>query len=166
MRSRSLLIPTIVAATAAFGVSGTAFSDTRDAQVQAAELLSRTHASETLQSGEQRDARPSLAAVEAQASAAALLSGRSIGGETTASIATSAPTVAREAVDAHVQAAALLSGSRTADRESSRLTGKVELGEHPAVLVARQWKYRRIDPNAFIVAHPARLQLVAGSPRE
>jgi hypothetical protein len=29
------------------------------------------------------------------------------------------------------------------------------LGEHPAVLVARTWSTRAIDPNTFIVLHPA-----------
>jgi hypothetical protein len=28
-------------------------------------------------------------------------------------------------------------------------------GEHPAVLVARTWSSRGIDPNTFIVMHPA-----------
>jgi hypothetical protein len=28
-------------------------------------------------------------------------------------------------------------------------------GEHPAVLVARTWSSRGIDPNTFIVLHPA-----------
>lgn len=39
-----------------------------------------------------------------------------------------------------------------------------KLGEHPAVLVARTWNTRSIDPNTFVVAHPARLQLLAASP--
>lgn len=29
------------------------------------------------------------------------------------------------------------------------------LGDHPAVLVAQSWSYRGIDPNTFIVLHPA-----------
>jgi hypothetical protein len=29
------------------------------------------------------------------------------------------------------------------------------LGEHPAVVVARTWNSRGIDPNTFIVRHPA-----------
>jgi hypothetical protein len=41
-----------------------------------------------------------------------------------------------------------------------------KLGEHPAVIVARTWNARGIDPNTFIVAHPARMQLVAASPSE
>ena len=40
------------------------------------------------------------------------------------------------------------------------------LGEHPAVLVAQTWSTRGIDPNTFIVAHPARLTLLAASPTE
>jgi hypothetical protein len=40
------------------------------------------------------------------------------------------------------------------------------LGEHPAVLVARTWSARGIDPNAFIAAHPARLELLAAPPTE
>lgn len=39
-----------------------------------------------------------------------------------------------------------------------------KLGEHPAVIAARNWSARSIDVNTFIVAHPARLQLVAQSP--
>jgi hypothetical protein len=41
-----------------------------------------------------------------------------------------------------------------------------KLGEHPAVIVARNWNARAVDPNTFIVAHPARLQLVAASPSQ
>ena len=40
------------------------------------------------------------------------------------------------------------------------------LGAHPAVLVARTWSARAIDPNTFIVAHPARLELLAAPPTE
>jgi hypothetical protein len=38
------------------------------------------------------------------------------------------------------------------------------LGEHPAVLVQKNWNNRGIDTNTFIVAHPARLTLLAASP--
>jgi hypothetical protein len=38
------------------------------------------------------------------------------------------------------------------------------LGEHPAVVVARTWSNRGIDPNTFIVAHPAGLRWVSESP--
>ena len=40
------------------------------------------------------------------------------------------------------------------------------LGEHPAVLVSKNWSTRGIDPNTFIVAHPARLTLLSASPTE
>ena len=40
------------------------------------------------------------------------------------------------------------------------------LGEHPAVIVARTWSTRGIDPNTFIVLHPARPQFLAASPTE
>lgn len=38
------------------------------------------------------------------------------------------------------------------------------LGQHPAVLVAQKWETRRIDPNTFIVLHPAGLRLLPASP--
>jgi hypothetical protein len=38
------------------------------------------------------------------------------------------------------------------------------LGEHPAVLVARTWSSRGIDPNTFIVQHPAGHVWVNASP--
>ena len=38
------------------------------------------------------------------------------------------------------------------------------LGEHPAVVVARTWSSRGIDPNTFIVAHPAGVRWVSESP--
>ena len=40
------------------------------------------------------------------------------------------------------------------------------LGEHPAVIVARTWSNRGIDPNTFIVLHPAAPQFLAASPTE
>jgi hypothetical protein len=40
------------------------------------------------------------------------------------------------------------------------------LGDHPAVIVARTWSTRGIDPNTFIVLHPAAPQFVAVSPAE
>jgi hypothetical protein len=39
------------------------------------------------------------------------------------------------------------------------------LGEHPAVVVARTWNNRGIDPNTFIVAHPASTRWVAEAPK-
>jgi hypothetical protein len=38
------------------------------------------------------------------------------------------------------------------------------LGEHPAVVVARTWNNRGIDPNTFIVAHPASTRWVDEAP--
>ena len=38
------------------------------------------------------------------------------------------------------------------------------LGQHPTVLVAQQWQTRGIDPNTFIVLHPAGARLLAASP--
>jgi hypothetical protein len=40
------------------------------------------------------------------------------------------------------------------------------LGDHPAVIVARTWSTQGIDPNTFIVQHPAAPKLVAVSPAE
>ena len=39
------------------------------------------------------------------------------------------------------------------------------LGEHPAVVVARTWNNRGIDPNTFIVAHPASTRWVDEAPK-
>jgi hypothetical protein len=38
------------------------------------------------------------------------------------------------------------------------------VGQHPAVLVAQKWETRGIDPNTFIVLHPAGLRLLPTSP--
>ena len=38
------------------------------------------------------------------------------------------------------------------------------LGQHPAVLVAQKWETRGIDPNTFIVLHPAGQRLLPASP--
>jgi len=40
------------------------------------------------------------------------------------------------------------------------------LGEHPAVIAAREWNSRGIDPNTFIVLHPAATQFLAAAPTE
>ena len=40
------------------------------------------------------------------------------------------------------------------------------LGEHPAVIVARTWSTRELDPNAFIVQHPAAPRFLAASQAE
>lgn len=39
-----------------------------------------------------------------------------------------------------------------------------KLGQHPAVLVMQKWQTRGIDPNTFIVLHPAGGRLLAASP--
>jgi hypothetical protein len=39
------------------------------------------------------------------------------------------------------------------------------LGEHPAVLVARTWNSRGIDPNTFIVAPPASTRWLSEAPK-
>jgi hypothetical protein len=166
MKSRLLLTPAIVAATAAFAFSGNAFSEPRDAQAQAAALLSRPHTPETFQSHELRYTQSSAAA-DGHARAAALLSGRVVAGESSTSVSVTTLTVAQEPTDAHARAAALLSGSRSAVDKSSRKTASGNSpGEHPAVLVARHWATRGIDANEFIVAHPARLQLIGASPSQ
>jgi hypothetical protein len=69
-------------------------------------------------------------------------------------------------LDAHAQAAALLKGSRITARNSSISKTSERLGQHPAVLVAQEWSTRGIDPNTFIVAHPARLELLAAPPSD
>ena len=55
-----------------------------------------------------------------------------------------------------------VSGNAVADSSDARDSAK--LGDHPAVVVARTQAKRGIDPNTFILAHPARLQLLAASP--
>ena len=40
-----------------------------------------------------------------------------------------------------------------------------QLGDHPAVVIARTAK-KGIDPNTFIVAHPAAVRQLAASPSE
>jgi hypothetical protein len=161
MNSRLFLIPAILATTAAIGAPAAALSAPLDAHAQAAALLSRTQPSGSSYAHEPAPAHSSaLAAVDAHARAAALLSGVRIGPD-----AKAVANVARSAValDAHARAAALLSGSRIT-AENSRISESGEtVGQHPAVLVAQKWNTRGIDPNAFLVAHPARLQLLAAS---
>jgi len=40
------------------------------------------------------------------------------------------------------------------------------LGEHPAVIVAREWTTQGIDPNIFIVLPPAAVQFPSGPQTE
>ena len=166
MKSRLLLIPTILATTAGF-VSGNAVSSQPDAQAQAAALLSRAHTFVSEGAPDQRNASSQSAAVDAHAHAAALLSGLRTEQEAKPWVRITPSRAARTSLDAQAQAAALLSGSRITVSENARITATSEkLGEHPAVLVAQTWSTRGIDPNTFIVAHPARLQLIAASPTE
>ena len=167
MKSRLLLIPAILAATAGLGVSGNALSSQPDAQAQAAALLSPSYASASEGARDQGNVSPQSAPVDAHAHAAALLSGSREGQEAKTWVRITPSRAARTSLDAQAQAAALLSGSRITVAESARTTAiKEKLGEHPAVLVAQTWNTRSIDPNTFIVAHPARLQLIAASPTE
>src|SRR5262245_20623093 len=159
MNSRLLLIPAILATTAAFGAPAEALSAPLDARAQAAALLDRPQISGSSYVHEQAPAYSSaLAAADAHAHAAALLSGVHSRYD-----ANTVVNVTRSALDAQAQAAALLSGSRVT-AENSRISETTPtLGQHPAVLVAQNWSTRGIDPNTFIVAHPARLQLLAAS---
>lgn len=161
------LLPAIVATATAFGAPVSAHSETLDAQAQAAALLSRAYASVPLKAHERQYAPSSSAAMDAHASAAALLSGRSAGPRTSSSARVAASTATPTSLDAHAHAAMLLRGSRIAAHDSLRSTRVSKpLGEHPAVLVAQTWSTRGVDPSTFIVAHPARLQLLAASPTE
>jgi hypothetical protein len=126
MNSRLLLIPAILATTAAFGDSADVVSAPRDAHAQAAGLLSGVQVGHGTQT-----------AVHVSRSAVVL--------------------------DAHAQAAALLSGSRIVTKDSRIGETAETLGQHPAVLVAQKWSTGGIDPNTFIVAHPARLQLLTAA---
>jgi hypothetical protein len=159
MNSRRFLLPAILATTAAFAASADALSAPSDASAQAAALLSRPQTSGSSYAHEPVPAHSSaLAAADAQAHAAALLSGvqPGNGARTTVNVIRSAV-----ALDAHAQAAALLGGSRIIARNSPRSEISEALGQHPAVLVAQKWSTRGMDPNTFIVAHPARLELLA-----
>ena len=147
MKSRSLLIPAILAATAAFGVSSNAFSEPRDAQAQAAALLIGPHTSEVSQTDERGYASLSSTAVDAHASAAALLAGRTTDGFTKVSLA-STSTVARKRVDANAHAAALLSGERIAAVVEPAVVEPT--GDHPAVIVARH-----VPADVLIETQPA-----------
>lgn len=164
MNSRRLLLAAIFATTAAIGASAVGLAAPPDAHAQAAALLSRP---QTPGSSYAHELAPgyssSLTTADAHAHAAALLSGvrRTHGTNTKANVTPSAV-----ALDAHAQAAALLKGSRITARTSPISKNGEPLGQHPAVLVAQEWSTRGIDPNAFIVAHPARLELIAAPPSD
>jgi hypothetical protein len=165
MKTHSLL-PAIFATATAFA-SGSAHSDIADAHAQAAALLSRPYLSGHVQASERQDARSASAVSDAHGRAAALLSGGIPNRQASASRGVMASPIAPVLLDAHAQAAALLSGTHVNADKGSRSTRMSQpLGAHPAVLVAQTWSARGIDPNSFIVAHPARLQLFGVSPSE
>jgi hypothetical protein len=53
--------------------------------------------------------------------------------------------------------------SSNAAADSSDAQASAQMGDHPAVVAARTAK-RGIDPNTFIVAHPAAPRLLAAAP--
>jgi hypothetical protein len=159
MNKRFLLIPAILAATAALSAPHNARSEPIDAQSQAAALLSGLHTHGAFEGRDQGDEPSSSVSADAQASAAALLTGRSASGQAKTVARSYEPSAQRTQRDAHARAAELLSGSRTRAEEPLRVTATSPNGDHPAVLVAKQWHARGIDPNQFIVAHPAGLAL-------
>jgi hypothetical protein len=161
MNSRLFLIPAILATTAAFGTTADALSAPLDAQAQAAALLTHPRASAPSYALEPAPAHSTASAgLDAHARSAALLSGVRIGQD-----AKTVVNVTRSAIasDAHARAAALLGGSRITAENSRSSESSEPLGQHPAVLVAQNWRTRGIDPNTFIVAHPARLLLLPAS---
>lgn len=162
MKSRMLLLSAIVASVAGLGASVSAFSSETDAQAQAAALLSRSHASVRQNISSSQSNAP-----DAHAHAAALLSGRRSAYEAVSSVPANASSAARASLDVHAQAAALIRGSRNPVDEIAKTSAvREQLNEHPAVVVARSWDTHELDPNTFIVMHPAGLQLVATSRRE
>ena len=108
MRARFLLIPAILATTAAIADTPSTFSDRTDAQARAAALLSRPHRSATASSLSNPSPVESTKG-DAHARAAALLSPQRTEGATTSVPVARAMVVY---VDAQRHAAALLSGSR------------------------------------------------------
>jgi len=158
MNARLFLIPAILTTTAAFGDSADVVSAPRDAHAQAAGLLSGVQVGH----GTQTAVHVSRSAVvlDAHAQAAALLSGVHAGDSAETAVHASRSAVV---LDAHAQAAALLSGSRIVTKDSRIGETAETLGQHPAVLVAQKWSTRGIDPNTFIVAHPARLHLLTAA---
>ena len=160
MNSRSLLIPaTLLAISASFGVSADAGEVASDAQAQAAALLRGSLTSESLNTPKREIDSSASTAVDAHSHAAALMSGKQSGYEPARAVTRSGTTS-----DAQSQAAALLGGSQSTAHKRVRASATREtVGHHPAVLVAQAWGARAIDPNTFIVGHPAGRQLVAAS---
>lgn len=111
MKSRLLLIPLIIATTAATADTQP-LSDPADAQAQAAALLRPAHTSGTLKvDGQRRSPSTVSAAMDAQARAAALLRPRAAR-TGNARDPIGQPSRARISGDAQAQAAALLRGSQ------------------------------------------------------
>jgi ribulose kinase len=104
MKSHLFLIPAIFVTTAALA----------DSQTQAAALLSRPHTPVTMKL--ERSSPVSEAAIDAHASAAALLSGHRMAHQAAVSSAVWGTSYSQMPADAHSQAAALLSGTRTNGR--------------------------------------------------
>jgi hypothetical protein len=157
MKTR-LLLPVIVASVTAFGASGSARSEPVDAQAKAAALLNRPLLSGPATAQEHRHLRSS-AAIDVHASAAALLSGRALVSQANDDDDV-AWAVATKSLDAHAHAATLLRGAGISVEEALRSTQVSKpLETHPAVRVAQSWSTRGIDPNTFIVGHPAGVQL-------
>jgi hypothetical protein len=161
MKTR-LLFPVIVATATAFGASSSAQSEPTDAQAQASALLNRPMLSAPTKAREHRYIRSSTA-MDVHASAAALLSGRTSGSRAN-EIDHVASAVATKSLDAHAHAATLLRGAGIPVEEDLRSTQVSKpLEAHPAVRVAQSWSTRGIDPNTFIVGHPAGVQLAVPS---
>jgi hypothetical protein len=113
MKFRLFLIPAIFATTAALADSQTAVSPKpADAQTRAAALLSRPHTPVTMRL--ERSSSVSETAIDAHASAAALLSGHRIARQAMVAPAVREPSYVQISADAHAQAEALLSGTRAA----------------------------------------------------
>jgi hypothetical protein len=162
---RRLLVPAILATATALAAPVNGHTETLDAQAQAAALLSGANAAKPIQTNESSYALSSSENGDAHASAAALLSGRAATTQARTSTRVAASADARTHLDAHAHAATLLRGSRITVEERSQSTRRSEASnDHPAVLVAKTWSARGIDPNTFIVGHPARLQLASASP--
>ncbi len=62
------------------------------------------------------------------------------------------------------QFVALMGGALALSAVLGQPASAENLGQHPAVLVAQKWETREIDPNTFIVLHPAGQRLLPASP--
>jgi hypothetical protein len=126
MKARLLLIPVILATTAAIADTPSTFSDRTDAQARAAALLSRPHTPAAANSRSNASPVESTKG-DAHARAAALLSPQRTEGATTP------VPVARGMivnVDAHEHAAALLSGPRISREAQQQRAQQTSVGAH------------------------------------